>query len=88
MGKAPAKGRRAERREGAQARVRLNHRYVAAGYAVMVVASRLHQGYDGLVESLGIGVIAESNGWPTKEEAFEGAARDLSSIVKHVAVPG
>jgi hypothetical protein len=65
----------------------VGHIYAFGDYSLRTVPSRIHAGYDGLVISP-VGVVAESNGWPTPEEAYASARRDLDQIAAYGGVAG
>jgi hypothetical protein len=55
-------------------------------YIVRVVPSRHHSGYDALVISEGIGVVAEENGFPTEAKALAAGATTARLIARHGAI--
>jgi len=65
----------------------VGHLYTFGDYSVRIVPSRSHAGYDGMVISP-VGVVAESNGWPTPAEAYASARRDLDQIAAYGGVAG
>jgi hypothetical protein len=71
--------------EGAVAEVELRRLYPLGAYSIRVVPSRNHRGFDGEVVSR-VGVVAESNGWPTPAAAFAGAKRELEDIAERGTV--